>query len=106
MLKNRSIFFKLVLFLWGTCLIVLVSIFLFKYHFSRKLILKNVRENAESICLYSINKIETTLDAVATMAENMAALIQEERMSEEEIHQLIKSSLRANPEVYGSTVAF
>jgi len=80
--------------------------FSFHYHFSRKIIEKNVEINAQNLVLSKANKIETVLSSTQKVPENLACFLENASYTKEELLHLLRKVVENNPEIYGSTIAF
>src|SRR5512135_3331000 len=106
MWKNKGIAFKLILFFTLSSGLIFLLIFGFNYHFSRKMIERNVEENARNLALSKVNRIETVLLAVQQTPENLACFLENSRSDKNELLELLQSLVENNPEIYGAAVAF
>jgi len=64
MFRNRSLAFKFILFFSGSCSIIFLSIIGLNFHLSRRIILSDIRQNAENIALRAVNKINGALSEI------------------------------------------
>jgi sigma-B regulation protein RsbU (phosphoserine phosphatase) len=104
--RRRSIAFKLSLFiLIGTTLIFL-SAFFYNYYYSRKIVLKNVEENARNLTFATVNKIETMLTGVEKVPSYLAFTLEKYDYNRKELLQVIEDQITTHTEIFGSTVAF
>ncbi len=106
MMKNRGIAFKLILFILASNTLIFILIFGYNYFFSRKIIIKNVEENAKNLTFTTQNRIETVLRSVEKIPENLAHFIEHSSYTKNQLMDLIRSVVENNPEVYGVTIAF
>lgn len=81
-------------------------IFGYNYLFSRRIIVKNLEENARNLALATVNRIETVLRSMEKVSENLAYFLENSSDSKNELLDLIRSVVEKNPEIYGSTIAF
>jgi sigma-B regulation protein RsbU (phosphoserine phosphatase) len=105
-LRNKGIAFKLILFYTLSGAIVFLLIFGFNYYFSRKMIEKNVEDNARNLALSKVNRIETVLLAVQKIPENLACYLENSAYTKEELVRMLRAVVQNNPEIYGAAVAF
>lgn len=106
MLKNSGIAFRLGVPVLLGCGIIFLVTFATGYLHSRKTILHNVEEDAKNRGFRLVHQIEAVLAPVEKMPKNLAMLLEETEPGREDLLKLLKQSLLANPEVFGSTVAF
>ena len=106
MIKNRGIAFKLVLFILTSCTVIFVLIFGYNYLFSRRIIIRNIEDNAKNLASVIVNKIETVLRPTEKVPKNLAYFLEQSSYNKEEIINLLRSVVGNNPEIYGATIAF
>jgi len=106
MLKNRGIAFKLIFFFTLSSGLIFLLIFSFNYRFSRRMIEKNVEDNARNLVLSKVNRIETVLLSVKKVPENMACFLENSSYHKEGLLLLLRTVVEKNPEIYGAAIAF
>jgi phosphoserine phosphatase RsbU/P len=106
MLKNKSILFKFILLISGSSTVIFLFILGFNYHVSREMILKNVEENAQNFTLRTVNKIESVLVAVEKISEQIALFLEDEKMGEKQIIDMLRLIVANNEELYGIALGF
>jgi sigma-B regulation protein RsbU (phosphoserine phosphatase) len=106
MLKNRGIAFKLIFFFTLSSGLIFLLIFSFNYRFSRRMIEKNVEDNARNLVLSKVNRIESVLLSVRKIPENLASFLETGSCNKEELLHLLRTVVENNPEIYGTAVAF
>jgi len=106
MLKNRGIAFKLILFFTVSSGFIFLLIFSFNYRFSKRMIEKNVRDNARHLVQSTVNRIETVLLSVQKVPESLACFLENSSYGKEELLQMLQKVVENNQEIYGATVAF
>ena len=106
MLKNRGIAFKLIFFFTLSSGLIFLLIFSFNYRFSRRMIEKNVEDNARNLVLSKVNRIETILLSVQRVPENLACFLENSSYNKEELLLLLRTVVENNAEIYGATIAF
>jgi sigma-B regulation protein RsbU (phosphoserine phosphatase) len=106
MLKNRGIAFKLIFFFTLSSGLIFLLIFSFNYRFSRRMIEKNVEDNARNLVLSKVNRIETVLLSVKKVPESMASFLENSSCNKEELLLLLRRVVENNPEIYGAAIAF
>jgi phosphoserine phosphatase RsbU/P len=105
-LKNRGITFKLILFFTLSSALIFLLLFSFNYRFSRRMIEKNVEDNARNLALSKVNRIESVLLSVQKVPENLASFLETGSCNKEELLHLLRSLVEKNPEIYGAAIAF
>jgi sigma-B regulation protein RsbU (phosphoserine phosphatase) len=105
-LKNRGLAFKLVLFFTLSTVAIFAAIFGYSYYLSRRMIESNVEERARNVVTSIANRIETELQKTEKIAKGLAVFLEEGQYDEKELMGLLRRSVDANPEIYGSAIAF
>ncbi len=106
MIKSKGIAFKLIFSILTSCSIIFIGIFGYNYLFSRRIIVKRIQENAESLTLSEVNKIETVLYSVEKVPDTIAYFLEYSSYNKEDLIELLQSIVEGNPEIYGSTISF
>ncbi|OGW38929.1 MAG: serine/threonine protein phosphatase [Nitrospirae bacterium RBG_13_39_12] len=106
MLKNRGIAFKLIFLITLSSALIFLLIFSYNYYASRRMIEKNVEENAKNLAFSTVNRIEIVLRSVQKVTENIACFLENSTCKKEDLLQFLQITVENNPEIYGSTVAF
>ncbi len=104
--KKRGLAFKLALFILTSTTCIFFIAFGYNYCYSRKLVLKDVEENAKNLTRSTVNKIETMLRGVERAPTYLAYTLEKQKYSQRELLQHIEDLLITNSEIFGSTVAF
>jgi sigma-B regulation protein RsbU (phosphoserine phosphatase) len=105
-MKNRGIAFKLTLLMMSSITLILASVWLYNYSFSRRIITENVEKNARHLALATVNRIDSVLLAVQKVPSNMAQFLESFSYDAGDLLKLIRSMVENNPEIYGATIAF
>jgi len=106
-MKMRGIAFKLILFIMTGITLIFALIFGYNYLYSRKILLKNVEDNARNLALATTNRIDKILRSMEVATTNLATFLQQTGYSDKKrLLNLIRSFVECNPEIYGSTIAF
>jgi sigma-B regulation protein RsbU (phosphoserine phosphatase) len=106
MFLNRGIAFRLTVFILACCSAIFAVTFGYNYLVSRRIIVRNIEENARSLTAVTVNKIETVLRAVEKVPQNLAYSLEDSSYRREGLMQLLRTVVENNPEIYGSTIAF
>jgi len=106
MIRNLGLAFKLIIFILTSTTIIFAAAFGYNYHYSKKTLLKNIEENARNLTLSTVYKIETVLRAVEEVPLNVASIIEKYPYQQEDLLNLVQSTVENNPEIFGSTFAF
>jgi len=106
-MKRRGIAFKLILFIMTGITLIFSLIFGYNYLYSRRILLKNVEDNARNLALATTNRIETILRSMEVATTNLSTFLQQSAYDDKQrLLGLIRSFVECNPEIYGSTIAF
>lgn len=105
-MKNRGIALKLVLLILISITIIFSVVFTYNYFFSRRIISENVEKNARNLAQSTVNRIDTVLMAVEKVPQNLAYFYENVPPEGEELIDLLRSVVKNNPEIYGTTIAF
>jgi len=98
---------QLLIFILGVVLIGFATILVVSYHSSRKTVVGEIYEKAENIRQKHQEYLNGFFRASGKVASGMAHSVRlHEKMSEKEVHDLLKQNLTWNPEIYGMTIFF
>ena len=75
--KNRGLAFKLILFIFSSIAIIFFIAFLYTYIISGKIVKKNLRQNAKSLTIGAVIKVDKALSIVQKIAENYSKIIED-----------------------------
>ena len=106
MMKNKGIAFKLSVLILSCALAIFFVIFGYNYLFSREIIIRNAKENAQNLARGTVNKIQVILTSVEKSCENVVYFQEETTPSKKLLFDLLHSVVESNPAVFGSCVAF
>ena len=105
-MKNRGIVFKL------TSLILVVSVIFFlivSNHNSKKtqyIFKANLKDSAKNLSYSTLNKIESILQAVEKVPQQIAISLEASTYTKEDLLSIIRQTVHNNSEIYGATIAF
>ncbi|MFC1511595.1 SpoIIE family protein phosphatase [Candidatus Latescibacterota bacterium] len=106
MLRNKSLAFKLILFLSSACMVIFLVIFGASFLFAENLIEKNVESNAINLIQSIIYQTESVLNPVEVVPENLAFFLEQNPYDQDLLMQMLRSAVQKNDDIYGATVAF
>jgi phosphoserine phosphatase RsbU/P len=106
MLRNKSLSFKLILFLSSTCMAIFLLIFGASYKFAENLIKKNMESNANNLITSIVYRMESVLKSVEVVPENLAYFLENNQYDRNLLMNMISSAVKKNDNIYGATVAF
>jgi sigma-B regulation protein RsbU (phosphoserine phosphatase) len=106
-MKKRGIAFKLILFIMTGITLIFALIFGYNYLYSKRILLKNVEDNARNMALATANRIDKILHSMEVATANLATFLQHSAYDDKQrLLGLIRSFVECNPEIYGSAIAF
>ena len=105
-MRNKSLTFKLVLFILSSVGLIFSAAFGYDYYFSREAVLRSVEENALNLTGSTVNRIETVLFGVQKIPQQIATWMETRLWRGTEIPEIIHTALLSNPDIFGSAVAF
>lgn len=103
---RKGLSFRLIVSVFSAIAGVFVIIFLYNYYMTRQTMVSNLNSIATYLTESIVNKVDKILFAVEKIPENLALVIENENFSENELKQLLKNTVKMNPEIYGSAIAF
>ncbi|MCX5785529.1 MAG: cache domain-containing protein [Elusimicrobia bacterium] len=106
MIKYKSLAFKLILFLSGSCSLILLVIFTVNYRFSRKMILKSVEENARNLTLRTVNKIDAVALSVQKIPNGLARFLESGTIDRQRMLTMLRTEVTESREIVGGAVIF
>ena len=106
MLKNKSIAFRLRLFILLGIVVIFSTIMWIDYNSSRNILMNNVRQNASNLAQSTVHIIEGVLVAAEKIPDNVAPLLEYTQYDEDEIKNFLMPIVKHNDEIFGSCVAF
>jgi len=106
MLKNKSIAFRLRLFILLGIVIIFSTIMWIDYRSSRDILMHTVKQNATNLAQSTVHIIEGVIVAAEKIPENVAPLLEHTQYNEDEIKNFLMPIVRHNEEIFGSCVAF
>ena len=89
MMKNKSLRFKFILFFSGSSIIIFLLVMGFNYHFSERMIMEHIRQNAENVTMRAVNKIEIVLESVKKIGDGIAFSLEGRDLVKEDIVDLL-----------------
>lgn len=89
----------------GTSL-VFAAAFLYNYALSRRSILRNAETNARNLAGATVSQIEAVLNGVEKIPGYMALCLEQRAWTRVDLVAFIRNALVANPDIFGSAVAF
>lgn len=105
-MKNIGIASKLILLIMTSVTIIFFLIFGYNYLISRRMIVKSIDEGARNLALATVNQIDIILSSVQKVPESLSRFLDNSLYSTENLMGLLRASIKDNPEIYGSTIAF
>jgi class 3 adenylate cyclase/HAMP domain-containing protein len=97
---------RLTLYILSAVAVVYLAALGYNFQVSRQALLTDMFLDAKNISLATGYEIERLLQGVEKVPESLAAVLEEKQLQPEELLQLLKRLLAANPEIFGMAVAF
>ena len=88
------------------CIGLFLVTFSIYYSFTHHTIKETARENAILLATNTVNRIEKVLSPAEKIPENISAMLESAFLSKDSIIPFLKSILKNNKDVYGSTIAY
>jgi serine phosphatase RsbU (regulator of sigma subunit)/HAMP domain-containing protein len=105
-MKNRGIVFKLTSLILVTAVIFFLIVSNHNTQKIRSIFKGNLSESAKNLSYSTLNKIESILRAVEKIPQQIAISMENTSFSKNDLLQLIRQTVKNNPELYGATIAF
>jgi phosphoserine phosphatase RsbU/P len=103
---KNSIVVKLVLVITLCSALIFAATLGYNYCRSRRILEQELEKRAQNLVASLVHSIETELVSVAETVKGMALAVETGRYDEKALHELIRTAVKNNPRIYGSTVAF
>jgi sigma-B regulation protein RsbU (phosphoserine phosphatase) len=85
---------------------IFLVIFSYDYFFSRRMIEKNIENQARTLVLATVNRIEKILLSVEKVPENLSSFLEKGSYDRRELLELLRTVVEKNQEIYGAAIAF
>ncbi|MEI6056064.1 MAG: SpoIIE family protein phosphatase [Lentisphaerota bacterium] len=106
MLKNRGIAFKLNALILTVSVLILIFALLFNYYSTKKLLVEELRSEAELTSKIATQDIEFFFELSERIAKTLAKLMESDSYEYETITHILTSIVYTHPQIFGSSVAF
>jgi len=103
---RKGLTFKLILSVFSAIAGIFVVIFLYNYTVTRRTMIRSLESVASNLTESTVNKVDRVLFGMARVPENLASVIEHSHFNEEELKQLLVNTVKVNPEIFGSAIAF
>jgi phosphoserine phosphatase RsbU/P len=103
---NRSLSFRLTVFILFSVGLIFLAAFAYNYYFSREAVLGYVRENTRQLTQATVYRMESVLTGVQKAPRQLALWLEQNTYQEQDLLKNIRTLLVSNPEIFGSAVAF
>jgi phosphoserine phosphatase RsbU/P len=104
--RKTGLAFKLTLCILSGAMLIFCAAFAYNYHYSKELILKNVRERAKNLTDSALYRIESVIDDGEQVPGFLAYILETAPPDDDHLKQYLKDFVKASPSVFGSTAAF
>ena len=96
---------RLVLLLTGCIVLTLSAITAVEYQFSRKQILQEVEERAETTVAEAVNDLEVRLSSLEESTEFLAEIVVQRAYREDELRELLREAVDDREDLFGAALA-
>jgi len=103
---KNSIAIKLVIVITLCSSLIFAATLGYNYYRSRAILEKELENNARNLAMSLVYRVETELAAVTKVTEGVARSLETGRYSEQELHDLIRTTVEKNPGLYGFGAGF
>ena len=103
---NRSLSFKLTVFILFSVGLIFLAAFAYNYYFSREAVLGYVQENTGHLTQATVYRMESVLTGVQKAPRQLALWLEQNPYQEQDLLKNIRTLLVSNPEIFGSAIAF
>jgi sigma-B regulation protein RsbU (phosphoserine phosphatase) len=105
--KSKKTFaFQIVVFLFLFSLVIFVLMFLVNSYMSRKIMMKNAEQKAESLAWESIYRIESILSNIEMMTSGVATLLSRDLISQNDVVNNLPISYQEKNTILALTIAY
>ncbi|WP_045222696.1 SpoIIE family protein phosphatase [Desulfonatronum thioautotrophicum] len=104
--RKQRLSFRLALFILTSTTLVFLTAFGYNYQYSKRLVLKNVQENAANLTRSLVHQLDTTLSGVERIPRYLALRLERDQFSETELLAMLRDVIDAHQDIYGTTIAF
>ncbi|RJR24132.1 MAG: HAMP domain-containing protein [Desulfobacteraceae bacterium] len=105
-MRNSSLAARLIFFILTGTAMIFVGVLSYNYYSSKAAIMGEAKEDAKNLALATGNKMEAILQGVERIPGTLALVLEGYQHRRDELVNLIKKTVRKNPEIYGIAVAF
>ncbi len=105
-MRHRGLAFKLSMLIVAGAVVVWALVFGYNYHVVRETIIRNAGENARTLTLVTVNRVEAVLRSAQKVPRNLADVLENSAYTEGDLLKLLRAAVENNREVYGAAVAF
>jgi len=102
----HSLAFKMILLIFLSIAAIMVLILTYNYHVTKKIVVTNLKSEANKITENAILKIDKILSNIQTIPMNYSPLILSELGNEEKMKYLLRQMVENNRDIYGAALAF
>jgi sigma-B regulation protein RsbU (phosphoserine phosphatase) len=103
---SRGLALKLTLLVLASVGLIFSAVFIYNYEISRRIITRNLEQNARNLALATVNRIDTVLRGVEKVPQNIAVFMESLDPDDRTIRKMLHSVVKDNWEISGATIAF
>ena len=106
MIRSKGIALRLSSSILISTTAIFLFIFGYNYFISRRTIVKKLDDNARTLTLATVNKIESVLLSVQKVPTSLACILENMDSEAEEIERMLEAAVQRNPEIYGVGITY
>lgn len=106
MARKIGLALKLLFFLLTATSVIFGAAATYSHYYTKRIILQEVEANARNLTMATVFRIEAVLRGVEKIPRGLADVVQGGGGHPRELPQLLQDTVRHNPEIFGSAIAF
>lgn len=103
---RRGLAFKMVLSIFVSIWIIFIVIFYTTQKYTRDIVFKNLKINAENLTKSTVARIEKVLGSIQRVPDNYNWMFEQENLDETGVKKLLRMILENNREIIGAGIAY
>ncbi len=102
---SMGLAFKLSLLVLAGVGLIFAAVFVYNYQVSRRIITRNLETSARNLAMATVNRIDAVLRAAEQVPAGLAVMLENSRMNERAMMNVLHRLVENNPEISGATIA-
>jgi sigma-B regulation protein RsbU (phosphoserine phosphatase) len=103
---RKGLAFKLITSIFASIALIFLVIFVYNYDFSKSIVEKSLKTNAENLTRNGVSQIEKILYSIQKVPDNYSKIIENTDYSKETLVKILQQVVEINPEIFGAALAF